>query len=86
MELENMKKHTCLKCEIAGLQGLFAALVAFGWKSDALPFAVTFALLVRLIAVTTDLIGLPPLLKTSGNMLSGINHKKQPPPTQTPAS
>jgi uncharacterized membrane protein YbhN (UPF0104 family) len=45
-----------------------------------LPFAVTFALLVRLIAVTTDLIGLPPLLKTSGNLLSSLNRKKQPDP------
>ncbi len=41
-----------------------------------LPFAVTFALLVRLIAVTTDLVGLPPLLKTSGNLLGGFNRKK----------
>jgi uncharacterized membrane protein YbhN (UPF0104 family) len=45
-----------------------------------LPFAVTFALLVRLIAVTTDLIGLPPLLKTSGNLLNGLNREKQPAP------
>ena len=42
-----------------------------------LPFAVTFALMVRLIAVTTDLIGLPPLLKTSGNLLSEFGSKKQ---------
>jgi uncharacterized membrane protein YbhN (UPF0104 family) len=34
-----------------------------------LPFAVTFAMLVRLIAVTTDLVGLPPLLKTSSGLL-----------------
>jgi uncharacterized membrane protein YbhN (UPF0104 family) len=42
-----------------------------------LPFAVTFALLVRLIAVITDLIGLPPLLRTSGNLISGFSRKKQ---------
>jgi uncharacterized membrane protein YbhN (UPF0104 family) len=41
-----------------------------------LPFAVTFALLVRVIAVTTDLVGLPPLLKTSDKLLSGLGRKK----------
>lgn len=40
-----------------------------------LPFAVTFALLVRLIAVTTDLIGLPPVLKTSSGLLNKIQHR-----------
>jgi hypothetical protein len=40
-----------------------------------LPFAVTFALLVRLIAVTSDLIGLPPVLKTSSGLLNKIHHK-----------
>jgi uncharacterized protein (TIRG00374 family) len=43
-----------------------------------LPFAVTFALLVRIIAVTTDLIGLPPLLQTSDKLLSGLGRKKAP--------
>lgn len=37
-----------------------------------LPFAVTFSLLIRLIAVTTDLVGLPPLLKTSDNLLNRL--------------
>jgi len=41
------------------------------------PIALTFALLVRLIAVTTDLIGLPPLLKTSSGLLSSFRIKKQ---------
>lgn len=46
-----------------------------------LPFAVTFALLVRLIAVTTDLIGLPPLLKTSDKLLSELGRKDSPAPS-----
>ncbi len=37
-----------------------------------LPFAVAFAMLVRLIAITTDLIGLPPLLKTSTRLVSKL--------------
>jgi uncharacterized protein (TIRG00374 family) len=53
-----------------------------------LPFAVTFALLVRLIAITTDLIGLPPLLKTSTGLLSKLGKKKTEPanPPMTPAN
>jgi uncharacterized membrane protein YbhN (UPF0104 family) len=47
-----------------------------------LPFAVTFALLVRLIAVTTDLVGLPPLLKTSNNLLNRLNPQKATPPIE----
>lgn len=46
-----------------------------GSSGAMLPFAVTFAMLVRLIAVTTDLIGLPPLLKTSSGLL-GLQSKK----------
>lgn len=42
-----------------------------------LPFALTFALLVRLLAVTTDLIGLPPILKTSTGLLSKIKSVKE---------
>jgi uncharacterized membrane protein YbhN (UPF0104 family) len=49
-----------------------------------LPFAVTFAMLVRLIAVTTDLVGLPPLLKTSSGLFGLLQQKgdlknKKPP-------
>jgi uncharacterized membrane protein YbhN (UPF0104 family) len=44
-----------------------------------LPFAVTFSLLVRLIAVTTDLVGLPPLLKTSDSLLSRFHRQKTAP-------
>lgn len=40
-----------------------------------LPFAVTFALLVRLIAVTTDLVGLPTLLKTSTRLVSNLTKR-----------
>lgn len=63
-----------------GLQEAAYVFLLTGISSEPtviLPFAVTFALLVRLIAVTTDLIGLPPVLKTSGNMLSGFGSKKQ---------
>lgn len=42
--------------------------------------ALTFALLVRLIALTTDLIGLPPLLKTGTGLLSTFNRKEKPQP------
>jgi uncharacterized membrane protein YbhN (UPF0104 family) len=45
-----------------------------------LPFALTFALLVRLISVTTDLVGLPPLLKTGTGLLGALNSRKQQPP------
>jgi len=41
------------------------------------PIALTFALLVRLIAVTTDLIGLPPLLKTSTGLLTNFRNRAQ---------
>jgi hypothetical protein len=44
-----------------------------------LPFAVTFSLLVRLIAVTTDLVGLPPLLKTSDSLLNRFHRQKTAP-------
>jgi uncharacterized membrane protein YbhN (UPF0104 family) len=47
-----------------------------------LPFAVTFALLVRLIATTTDLVGLPPLLKTGTGLLGALQKNKQPLPSE----
>jgi uncharacterized membrane protein YbhN (UPF0104 family) len=46
-----------------------------GSPETILPFAVTFAMLVRLIAVTTDLVGLPPLLKTSSGLLGLLSKK-----------
>lgn len=49
-----------------------------------LPFAVTFAMMVRLIAVTTDLVGLPPLLKTSTGLLGLLQQKL--PTSQKPSS
>jgi len=42
-----------------------------------MPFAVMFAVLIRLISVTTDLVGLPPLLKTSTGLFSKLT-KKEP--------
>jgi hypothetical protein len=46
-----------------------------------LPYAITFALLVRLIATTTDLVGLPSVLKTSTGLIGKIHNKlsKKPP-------
>lgn len=53
-----------------------------------LPFALTFALLVRLIATTTDLIGLPAVLKTSTGLLGKIHQKisKKPSSSATQAN
>ncbi len=48
-----------------------------------LPFAVTFALLIRLIATTTDLIGLPPLLKTGTGLLTSLNQRNKQPECPT---
>lgn len=61
-----------------GLQEAAYAFLLTGISSTPeaiLPFAVTFAMLVRLIAVTTDLVGLPPLLKTSTGLLGLIQKK-----------
>jgi uncharacterized membrane protein YbhN (UPF0104 family) len=41
-----------------------------------LEIALPFALIVRLIAVCTDLIGLPPLIKTSTGIFSRLNKNK----------
>jgi len=70
-----------------GLQEAAYVFLLTGISSEAtviLPFAVTFALLIRLIATTTDLIGLPPLLKTSGNMLSGFKFSRKKPSIASP--
>ena len=55
---------------IAGL-GLQEAAYVFLLTNIGAPLetALTFALLVRLLAITTDLIGLPPLLKTGTKLL-----------------
>jgi len=61
-----------------GLQEAAYAFLLTGISSSPeaiLPFAVTFAMLVRLIAVTTDLLGLPPLLKTSTGLLGLLQQK-----------
>jgi uncharacterized membrane protein YbhN (UPF0104 family) len=65
----------------AGL-GLQEAAYAFlltgisGQPTVILPYAITFALLVRLIAITTDLVGLPSVLKTSSGLLGMLQRKK----------
>lgn len=61
-----------------GLQEAACAFLLTGISSSPeaiLPFAVTFAMLVRLIAVTTDLVGLPSLLKTSTGLLGLLQQK-----------
>lgn len=64
----------------AGL-GLQEAAYAFlltgisGEPTLILPYAVTFALLVRLIATTTDLVGLQPVLKTSTGLIGKIHNR-----------
>jgi hypothetical protein len=61
----------------AGL-GIQEAAYVFLLTSIGAPLetALTFALLVRLIATTTDLIGLPPLIKTGTGILSTLNRKE----------
>lgn len=63
----------------AGL-GIQEAAYTFLLTSIGAPLetALTFALLVRLIATTTDLIGLPPLIKTGTGVLSALNRKEDP--------
>ncbi|XHH07726.1 MAG: lysylphosphatidylglycerol synthase transmembrane domain-containing protein [Candidatus Bathyarchaeia archaeon] len=61
-----------------GLQEAAYAFLLTGISTQPtliLPYAVTFALLVRLIATTTDLVGLPPVLKTSTGLIGRIHSK-----------
>jgi uncharacterized membrane protein YbhN (UPF0104 family) len=62
----------------AGL-GIQEAAYVFLLTGIGAPFetALTFALIVRLIATTTDLIGLPPLIKTGNGLLNTLNKPKK---------
>ena len=62
---------------VAGL-GLQEAAYVFLLTNIGAPLetALTFALLVRLLAITTDLIGLPPLLKTGTKLLRTLIQKE----------
>jgi uncharacterized membrane protein YbhN (UPF0104 family) len=61
-----------------GLQEAAYAFLLTGISTQPtmiLPYAITFALLARLIAVTTDLVGLMPVLKTSTGLIGKIHDK-----------
>jgi hypothetical protein len=61
-----------------GLQEAAYAFLLTGISTQPvaiLPYAITFALLVRLIATTTDLVGLPAVLKTSTGLIGKIHNR-----------
>ncbi len=61
-----------------GLQEAAYAFLLTGISTQPtviLPYAITFALLARLIATTTDLVGLPPVLKTSTGLIGRLHSK-----------
>ncbi len=69
-----------------GLQEAAYAFLLTGISAQPtviLPYAITFALLVRLIATTTDLVGLPSVLKTSTGLIGKINNKFSKRPAST---
>jgi uncharacterized membrane protein YbhN (UPF0104 family) len=60
-----------------GLQEAAYVFLITGISSTGVEVAVTFALMVRLIAVTTDLVGLPPIIKTGTGLLGAMNEQKK---------